>query len=1107
MKEGAHNVPPAADLGARIAALGPEQRALLARRLEASRVVAPQRPLAPAGRRSDVTATSFAQQRLWLLDRLLPGGSEYNESFAAKLTGELCVGALRGALNSIVRRHDVLRARFALVDQSPVQVIAPELDVALEVEDLRTVPEDTRTGEALRRANAEALAPFDLERGPLLRARLLRLGEQSHWLLVTLHHIVTDGWSSAVLARELSALYGAQCRGEPSPLAELPMQYADYAAWQRDVLRGSVLDAQVGYWKRVLEDLPELDLAADRPRPAVASHRGGSTGFVFGADLERALQDLGRRQGATLFMTLLAAFQVLLYRCTGQEDLAVGIPIAGRTRPEFEGLIGFFVNTLVLRGDLSGEPSFLEFLAQVRERALDAYAHQDLPFEKLVEELAPRRDLSRNPLVQVSFNLVNVPRAEMELDGLTVERLPQNQCSVKFDLSLRVEEIAGHLHAAFEYSTDLFDAPTIERLAGCWRTLLEVIVADPGMAITRLPLLTPAQRHQVTTAWNATAQDYPRDTCVHTLFEAQAACTPDAVAVEFMTRQLTYREVNSRANQLAHHLRGLGAGPDVRVAVAMERSLELVVALLGVLKAGGAYVPLEPDFPPQRLAFMLEDAQTIVLLTQRRLLYSMPPLRCRALCLDTDWSDIGAQPETDPVCTTSAANLAYVAYTSGSTGQPKGVMIEHRGACNHLHGFARAHAVSSDDRVLQTAPIGFDMSLWQLLLPLLCGARIVLPEPGAHRSGSELVALIRTSGVTILRMVPTMLSVVADAPGFAQCTSLRMVISAGEVLDPELARRIQVLPNAELCNAYGPTETTFFTTLWTCHRDETRSRIPVGRPIGNARVHLLDGLGEPVPIGTPGEVHIGGDGVARGYLNRPDLEALSFVADPFAQTPDARMYRTGDIARRLADGALELLGRRDNQVKVRGIRIELEEIEAALARQPQVRQAVVVLREDGLVGKRLVAYVCARDDVLAAADLRAFARLSLPEYMVPAAFVLLPELPLTRHGKLDRHALPVPRFSGDAPGREPPRTRIERGLAQAMAEVLNLEPIGIDDNFFDLGGHSLSAVRLTSRIRDLLNVDLSLRQIFATPTVRGLSHAAAERPAADPSISPLSPRA
>ena len=687
---------------------------------------------------------------MWLLDRLRPGGSEYNESFAAELTGELRVEALRSALNAIVRRHDVLRARFVLVDQSPMQVIEPELVVALEVEDLRALPEDARRAEALRRASEEALAPFDLSTGPLLRARLLRLDERTHWLLLTLHHIVTDGWSSAVLARELSALYGAHCRGEASPLAELPVQYADYAAWQREFLQGTVLETQLGYWKRALADLPELDLPADRPRPAVASHRGESTGFVFDADLARALQDLGRREGATLFMTLLASFQVLLCRWTGQADVAVGVPIAGRTRQELDGLLGCFVNTLVLRGDLSGAPGFRDYLAQVRERALDAYAHQDLPFEKLVEELAPKRDLSRNPLVQVSFNLVNAPRAALELDGVTVERLPQSHTSVKFDLSLRVEEIAGRLHAAFEYSTDLFDASTIERLAAHWRTLLEGIVADPEMAISRLPLLTPGERHRALTAWNATAQDYPRDACLHTLFEAAAARTPDAVAVVFMDRQLTYGELNARANRLAHHLRGLGVGPEVRVAVAMERSLELVVALLGVLKAGGAYVPLDPDHPPQRLAFMLEDTQPIALLTQRHLLGSMPPLRCRVLCLDADGSSIGAQPETNPACAAAATSLAYLVYTSGSTGEPKGVLIEHREACSHLHGFARAHAVSRDDRVLQTAPLGFDMSLWQLLLPLLSGgtarpprarsasirrrARRVDPARGGHHS-------------------------------------------------------------------------------------------------------------------------------------------------------------------------------------------------------------------------------------------------------------------------------------------------------------------------------------------------------------------------------------
>ena len=1095
-------------IDARIAALSPEKRALLTRQLATRGSLALQRPLARAARRKDAIELSFAQQRLWLLDRILPGGSVYNAGFAAHLIGVLDIDALRGALNEVTRRHEVLRARFALVDGSPVQVIAPELTFELAMEDLSALPEGERQTVGDRRAREEAQAPFDLERGPLLRVRLLRLGEQAHWLLLTLHHIVTDGWSSGVLARELSVLYGAYCRGEPSPLPELPVQYADYAVWQREWLQGAVLDEQLGYWKRALAEMPALELPADRPRPAVTSYRGGRVALELGDELTRALKELGRREGATLFMTLLAAFQVLLYRYSGQTDVAVGVPIAGRTRPELEGLIGFFVNTLVLRGDLSGAPSFREHLGQVRERALEAYAHQDLPFEKLVEELAPKRDLSRNPLVQVCINLVNIPGANLQLDGLTVEPRPENHTSVKFDLTLRVEEVPGRLHAFFEYSMDLFDHSTIERLAGNLRVLLDGIVADPEKAISLLPLLTQVQRHQVLSEWNATAVDYPRNACIHTLFEAQVARTPEAVATVFMAQQLTYRELNARANQLAHHLRGLGVGPDARVAVAMERSSELVVALLGILKAGGAYVPLDPSHPAQRLAFMLEDTQATVLLTQQRLLGQMPPHSCRTLCLDADWATIATQPNTNPVCTATAADLAYVMYTSGSTGLPKGVMVEHRGVCNHLVGLAAPYRLDATDCILQTSAISFDQSVWQIFVPLMVGSRLVLPEPGAHRSPEAIVDHIRRHDVTILRTVPALLAAIVNGPGFSHCERLRRVFCGGESLDNELAARFSSQSDAQLIQTYGPTETTVHSIYFPYRRDGGRQTIPIGRPIANTRVYVLDAHGEePVPIGVPGELFIGGDGVARGYLGQPELTAERFVPDPFAQRPGARMYRSGDRVRYRPDGNIEFPGRLDYQLKLRGFRIEPGEIEAALARHAEVREAVVVLREDVPGDPRLVAYVVARGEAIAAADLRAWLAPLLPDYMLPSAFVLLATLPLTPNDKIDRKALPAPEYGNSEVEYRAPRTPMEKAIADIWTEVLNLPRVGLNDNFFELGGHSLLAVRLMNRIRHDLNIELSLRQLFETPTVSGLALAAADNPAAGATDRLLSPRA
>ena len=1035
---------------------------------------------------------SFGQQRLWMLDRLLPDKSVYNTLRVDRLTGVLDVAALQRALNEIVCRHDVLRTSFAVSDGELNQVIAAASPLVLEVEDLASVPAAARETRARSRAEDEAALPFDLDRGPLLRARLLRLSAGEHWLLLTLHHIISDRWSSAILARELSLLYGAFSRGDASPLGELPVQYADFAVWQRERLQGDALERLLAYWKPALAELPTLELPTDRPRPPVASHRGGRLAFEIDEGLTRALKELGRREGATLFMTLLAAFQVLLCRYSGQEDLAVGVPIAGRNRRELEELIGFFVNTIVLRGDLSGEPTFNAYLARVRRRALDAYAHEDLPFEKLVELLAPSRDLSRNPLYQVSFRLGNTPPLNLNLPGLDVQKVEGvSGESAKFDLSLAVTETGGRLSMQAEYAADLFDAATIERMAAHFRVLLQRIVADPAQPISRLPLLTDAERHQVLVEWNDTAAEGPGDRYLAQRVEQQVALHPEATAVVFGHRQLTYAELNTRANQLAHHLRTLGVGPDVLVAVAMERSVELVVALLGILKAGGAYVPLDPSHPVERLAFLMADTQAPVLLTQRGLVGQLPAHPGQTLCLDADWPVIAAQPDTNPPCAVTATCLAYVIHTSGSTGQPKGVMIEQRSLANHIGWMKQRFSPGALDCVLQTSAISFDQSIWQTLFPLVGGARVALPEPEAHRSADEIVVAIRRHEVTVLRIVPTMLAAILHGPGLHRCPSLRLVIVAGEVLERDVALDFASQCGAELVNACGPTEATFVSTLFTFRREQDARRIPIGRPIGNVRIHVLDRYDQPVPVGVPGELCIAGHGVGRGYWRRPDLTARAFVPDPFDADPQARMYRTGDCARYRPDGNLEFLGRHDHQVKIRGIRVELGEIEATLALHPRILRCVVNPWKDATGEDRLVAHFVPRDATgITAPDLREFLRAKLPQYMVPAVWVGLPALPLTPSGKVDRKALPAPHAEdlGATGNRHVgPRGEVEEQIAAIWKDVLGLDQVSVFEDFFDVGGHSLLAMQVLSRIQRALGAALTVREFFEAPQIASLA--------------------
>ncbi len=1040
---------------------------------------------------------SFAQQRLWFLDQLSPGKAFYNSQVNLQFATALNVSMLEQSLNEIVRRHESLRTTFTQVNGEPVQVVAPTLNLELPVVDLRGVPE--REAEAARLAAEQDLLPFDLSKRPLLRPLLLRLDEEDYVLSLTMHHIVTDGWSMGILVEELMTLYEAFSQGQPSPLPELPIQYADFAVWQRDWLQGEVLETQLSYWKRQLNDLPVLQLPTDRPRPAIATYRGACQPFALPEELLTALKALSQREGVTLFMVLLAAFKVLLHRYSGQEEIVVGSPIAGRTRVELEGLIGFFVNTLVLRTTLAGDPSFRELLGRVREVTLGAYAHQDLPFEKLVEELQPERSLSRNPMYQVMFQLLNASRDGEGILHPTAQSLEVGRNTAISDLGIDVWESQGELVGQIEYSTDLFDEATIQRLAGHFQTLLEGVVANPEQRLSELPLLTQVERSQLLIEWNKTQTGYARDCCIHQLFEEQAAQTPKAVAVVSEKGQLTYEELNRRANQLAHHLRALGVGADTLVGLCVERSLEMIVGLLGVLKAGGAYVPLDPAYPKERLAFMLEDSQAGVLLTQQRLLEWLPEHQAQVICLDSEWERIAGELETTPTSEVSPDNLAYVIYTSGSTGQPKGVMIEHRSLVNFTEMVRARYGLRPDDRLLQFAAFSFDTAAEEIYPSLTLGATLVLRTESMIDSVATFLEKCRELKLTVLDL-PTaywhQLAWELATRGLELPETIRLIIVGGEKALPErLADWHQsIRGRVLLMHGYGPTEVTVVATvaeLTHCGLAEPLSgEVPIGQPLGNVQVYVLDRNRQPVPIGIPGELYIGGNCLARGYLNQPALTDEKFIQHPFSIEPGARLYRTGDLVRYLADGNLEFLGRLDNQIKIRGFRVELGEIEAALGQHPGVRDALVLAREDMPGDKRLVAYLIANEQsVPTQSELRRYLKTKLPEYMVPTAFEWLEALPLTPSGKIDRLNLPQP--TALRPESEvtylAPQTEMERSIATIWQAVLGVEQVGIHDNFFDLGGHSLLVVRVHSQLHDALGAELSMIELFKYPTVSSLA--------------------
>ncbi|HEX6745683.1 MAG TPA: amino acid adenylation domain-containing protein [Longimicrobium sp.] len=1107
----------------------------LARAASLERSAPKSSPIVPVERGGRL-ALSFAQQRLWFLEQLGELGSTYHIPLQLRLRGALDRAALARALERIVARHESLRTVFVPVDGEPEQRILPveASGFGLVEHDLRGEPH--AEAEVERLVAREADAPFDLERGPLVRARLVRLADDDHLLLVTMHHVVSDAWSMGVFTRELSTLYAAFSQGHPDPLPALPVQYADYAAWQRRWVEGEVLDAQAAYWTRTLAGAPELlELPTDHARPARQDHAGAALRVELGRELTAGLTALGHRHGTTLYMTVLAGWAAVLARLSGQDDVVVGTPSANRARPEVEDLIGFFVNTLALRVDLSARPGVAELLAQVKTRALEGQRNQDIPFEQVVERLRPARSLAYSPLFQVMFAWHNAPGGALELPGLQLSPADAGaRATAKFDLLLSLGEAGGQLVGAVEYATSLFERSTVERWVGYLRAVLEGMAADDGRSVDRIPILPEAERALVLREFNDTRREYPRDVCVHELFEAQVARTPGAVAVGFEGERVTYAELNARANRLAHHLRALGAGPDVRVGICMERSVEMVVGLLGILKAGGAYVPLDASYPVDRLRNMLEDSAPAVLLTH-------PPQAATAAALsagsaipvldltgDAAWAD---QPETNPGREgLGPQNLAHVLFTSGSTGRPKGVMLEHGSLVNRLAWMQDRYGMEPGEALLQKTPFSFDVSFWEFFWPLMVGARLVMARPGGHRDPAYLAATIQAERITTAHFVPSMLQLFLEHPAAERCTGLLRVPVSGEAVSAALVRQFhRRLPGVGLYNQYGPTESGEVTE-WAC--DPGAERVSIGRAIHNSAVYVLDRAGEPVPVGVAGELFIGGVAVARGYLGRPRLTAERFVPDPFGE-PGARLYRTGDLCRwvevrgcesakvRKSDGddnsreadstlalshsrtfALEYLGRTDFQVKIRGFRVEPGEIEARLAAHPGVREAVVLALDDGAGGKRLVAYFVG--EALESEALRAHLSGQLPEYMVPAAFVRLETLPLTPNGKLDRRALPAPDADAFAVrDYEAPVGETEQALAEIWSELLGVERVGRGDHFFALGGHSLLAVRVVSRVRQALGVEAEIGDLFLRPVLadfaRGLETAArAEAPAITP---------
>ncbi|MGD2095558.1 MAG: amino acid adenylation domain-containing protein, partial [Phycisphaerales bacterium] len=915
----------------------------------------------PKVSRENIIPLSHSQQRLWFINKLIPDSSLYNMPTMLKLEGKIEITVFEKILNTVIERHEMLRTVFRSTEEQPYQKILPKYKIKIEIKKAQSLIEVKSL------ARLDASVPLNLETGPLIRAIIYKISDCENVLLLMIHHIACDGWSMGVLIKEVATLYQAFLKGKENPLPGLPIQYADYAVWQKQWLSGERLERQLSYWRGRLEGAPAaLSLPTDRVRPAVQSYRGATLPLKLDQSLSESLQGLSLEHGVTLYMTLLSAYMVLLSRYSGQSDISVGTPIANRTRPELENLIGFFVNTLVMRGRLEGDPCYEDFLRQIKEVTLGAYGHQDLPFERLVEELQPERDLSRTPLFQVMFALQNVRTNDLNLAGVTLKNIDLDSGTTKFDIFIAAMESPNGIEAFLEYNTDLFERSTMEGFARHYERLLRSIVATPGARVSQLDILSESERRQLIHGWNQTQKAYPSQRCIHELFEEQVRAHPESIALQYERQRLSYDELNRRANQLAHYLRSRGVGPEVLVGLSLERSLEMVVGILGILKAGGAYVPLDPDYPKERLQFMMNDTAIGVLLSQSFLLERLPDYQGEVFCLDRDWSDLKHYSEANPAGAVGAQNLAYVIYTSGSTGKPKGAGLTHRGLVNRIVWMQESYHLTEQDSVLQKTPFSFDVSVWEFLWPLVTHARLVIAKPEEHKNTQYIKEIIEKENITTLHFVPPMLEAFLNNLSKGDCGSLRRVICSGEALKTEHQKAFFAkLSHAALYNLYGPTEASIDVTHWSCAEQDKGMPVPIGRPIMNTQIYLLDNQLSPVPIGVAGELYIGGEGLARGYLNRGGLTAEKFIANPFSEKAGARMYRTGDMAKYRPDGQIEYLDRCDNQVKLRGFRIELGEIESALMQSPQVREAVVLAKEikDGQSEeKSLVAYIVAQEN-------------------------------------------------------------------------------------------------------------------------------------------------
>jgi amino acid adenylation domain-containing protein len=1042
--------------------------------------------IGPCARRGPAPL-SFSQERTWFLHKLAPESPSYNVPAAMRIRGALNSDALAAALRSILNRHEILRTVFPVIDGRPVQLVT-ESHIDLTIVDLRSEPESQRKARARDILRTEARRPFDLTQGPVARAHLIRLDAADQVFMLNLHHIVCDNWSFGILWRELITLYDAYLAGQPSLLAPPAIQSADFAIWQREWLSQPVLDAQLAHWRRHLGSTPPvLDLPTDRPRPATPSYEGRRETRRLSHTLVAAVDALSRQERASVFMTLVATANALLARYCGQDNILLGVPIANRNHLALEGLVGSLVNTLPVLTNLSGDPTFRDLLRRVRATLLDAYAHQEMPFDKLVQALHPERYTSHSPLVQVLVNLANAPMPRQCLEHLTWEEFELDCGVAQFDLTLSFDW-GPNGSVSLDYSTDLFEQPTIARMIAHFETLLKAAVADPDRRLSEIPLLRPVERQQVLVAWNRTAAPLSPTATMDGLFEEQADRTPDAVAVTDRAGSLTYRELDVRADQLASHLKGLGVKPETIVGLCLERSAWALVALLGVLKAGAAFLPLDPGYPPERLTLMLTDSAAEVLITDRRHAPKIVPSGIRTLLLDAHWPTIARRPDARRPGVVAAERLAYVIYTSASTGLPKGVLATHRGAINRFRWMWRTYPFSRSEVCCQKTSTSFVDSIWEIFGPLLQGVPTVVIPDEVVREPKLLIRTLAQHHVTRIVLVPSLLRAMleTDLELGARLPDLRLWVSSGETLGRDLAHRFrQSVPHGVLLNLYGSSEVAGDSTFHEVGDVDILTSIPIGRPIDNTAIYILDRNRRPVPIGVAGELYIGGDGLARGYLNRPDLTAERFMQDPFNGSPDARMYRTGDRARYRGDGAIEYLGRLDSQVKIRGYRIELGEVESALAAHPDVTKAVAVAREEKTRERRLVGYVVASKGAIPA-DILEFVRRRLPAYMVPSALVLLDALPLTPNGKVDRRALPAPRMNGPE-GNERPRTATEAAIAGIWADLLGLPEVGVNDDFFQLGGYSLLAARLMARIEDVLQATLPLRTLFEAPTVARLA--------------------